>query len=351
MGYQELLTPSAPCLLFDSRRRHRCPRQQSHLPALLGHPQRTHNGAGATAQTTAAPTPAPATFLSLLNAAEAPSPPRSPRPPLPPLLPPALPSPLHLHLPSHPSSTSSPPPHPFRPLVCSPPLTSSRAANGSRCRRRVSITLCRSSSPQACWEHTMDAPPATLRVPRRPWELIQSFMPPTLGDLFQQEGTIGKARAEATAQNYRFPDKRRAEGYVAYQTPFGRPEAGDVLRPIKPPLPPGPPFAALPAVVVESPLRLHPAFNVIPAPSLQVLLPLPAHPPPPPPLRPPPPLPSPSTPRSPLSPPILATPPAAPLTLPKPSAPALAPAPAPSPVITHSHGTSFARVMRAAAMR
>ena len=56
MGYQELPTPSAPCLLLDSRRRHRCPRQQPHLPALLGHPQRTHNGAGATAKTTAAPT-------------------------------------------------------------------------------------------------------------------------------------------------------------------------------------------------------------------------------------------------------------------------------------------------------
>ena len=191
---------------------------------------------------------------------------------------------------------------------------------------------------RASWVETMDAKPAMLRLPMRPWSLIRSYIPQRLASLFQAEGTIGKARATATAQNYVFPQKRRAAAYVPYVPPFGRPEAEDVLRPIRPPHPPGSPFAALPALAVASPLRLHPAFSVISMPPVQAVIPLPATIPLP--LSPPPPA---SPPRAPTPPPVQ-LPPASPI-LPAP------PLPAPPAVISHNHGTRHARSMRASAMR
>jgi len=93
-----------------------------------------------------------------------------------------------------------------------------------------------------CWEHTMDAEPYLLRLPQRAYQLIQSYLPLRLRALFQAEGTIGKRRAEVTAEDFVFPDKVRSADYVPYQRPWGPPEAEDVLRPIRSPLLPGPPL-------------------------------------------------------------------------------------------------------------
>jgi hypothetical protein len=114
---------------------------------------------------------------------------------------------------------------------------------------------------RSCWEHTMDAKPHPLRIPQRPYELIQAFLGSTslsTGEPTRTWTWVGQRRAEATAQDYPFPDKVRAAGYVAYRSPWGRPEAEDVLRPIRAPSAPLlPSVSAFPLapILASSPLR------------------------------------------------------------------------------------------------